>query len=328
MKYRYNSIKPLLVSRFGERVYKVSLQSGFGCPNRDGTLGARGCSFCSDEALVPSTLTEVQGTQPVWEQLASGVAYIRERHGAKRVIAYFNEGSNTYAPAHTLACTLSEAISHPAVVGLAMSTRPDCVDEGNLPVLESVSRRTFMWVELGLQSAHERTLERIGRGHTVERFSKSAKLLQSRGIRVCAHVILGLPGETPEMMRETARHLNGIGVWGVKIHNLHVLRGTRLELEYNEGRLELAELGTYASWACDFLEELDPRIVVHRVNAHGPRRLTVAPDWSVNKLAVVNAVNEEMERRNSFQGIRCSPDHGSRITDHGLRLRRPSPSPS
>ena len=300
---RYNSINALLSERFGERIYKVTLESGFGCPNRDNTKGRQGCSFCSAESLTPTTSIERAGPPgKISEQLKDGIEYVRKRHGAAKVIAYFQHGSNTYAPVAIAKEMFEQAIAHPAVVGLAISTRPDCIDAGYLAVFKALSARTMLWVELGLQSAHDETLNRIDRGHSVREFEDACSMLKSRGIPVCAHVILGLPKETREMMIRTARFLTKVGVWGVKIHNLHVLKGTRMEREYNEGRTPLPDLETYAGWVSDFIENLSPEIVVHRLNAHGPRKLTVAPEWSVNKLAVMNAVHAELARRNSSQG--------------------------
>jgi radical SAM protein (TIGR01212 family) len=318
---RYNSINDFLRGRFGERIFKVNLEIGSLCPNRDGTISTLGCSFCHPEALRPSTLLrdcvtipsplmgEGQGegdfsTTSIEAQLTRGIEYVRRRHGSHKVIGHFQNGSNTYAPAEKLAASFKACASHPAVKGLAISTRPDCINEDHLKLLEELSHNTFVWVELGLQSAHDETLQRINRGHSVCDFSNACRFLALRNIPVCAHVILGLPGETQEMMCETARFLNKTQVWGVKIHNLHVLRDTMMEKEYMEGRVEIPPLHVYAGWVVSFLEELSPDIVVHRVNSHSPRHLTVAPTWSINKLAVMNAVHAELKKRDSWQGKR------------------------
>jgi uncharacterized protein len=306
VKSRYNSINDLLKQRFGERVFKVTLESGCACPNRDGPLGSGGCTFCQPEALRPSTAREPgRSPAPIAAQLAEGIDYIRRRHGAQKVIAYFQNGTNTAAPAAELVPLFHTAIGHPAVVGLAISTRPDCIEEGHLELLQGLAAQTMLWVELGLQSAHDATLVDIRRGHTAAQFALATERLARAGIPVCAHVILGLPGETPEMMRATARFLNDAGVWGVKIHNLHVLAGTAMAERYERGELAIPSLAEYAGWVVDFLEELAPSIVIHRVNGHSPRRLTVAPAWSVNKLAILNAVEAELERRQTWQGKYC-----------------------
>lgn len=301
MNKRYNSINDWLFARFGERVYKVSLDGGFGCPNRDGTLGKNGCIFCNFESLRPAVGAD---KKTIKEQLRAGIAYVGKRHRVNKVISYFQSGSNTHAPAKILGPMFEEAIANTKVVGLAISTRPDCIETEHLELMEDLSRRTMVWVELGLQSAHDSTLERINRGHSVKQFADACSKLKGRSISVCAHVILGLPGEDERMMLDTARFLNETGVWGVKIHNLHVLKNTPLEREFLAGKINIPSLETYAGWAANFLEVLDPEIVVHRVNSHSPRSLTVAPEWSINKLAIFNAVEREMEKRGTRQGAK------------------------
>jgi uncharacterized protein len=303
MDSRYRSINAFLRDHFGERIFKVTLESGCSCPNRDGTRGVEGCAFCQSDALRPNTSREPPiRVAPIAEQLAQGIAYLHKRHGAEKLIAYFQGGTNTYGDAGALAPIFREAIRHPAVVGIAISTRPDCLGESHVELLRELAEQTFLWVELGLQSAHDTTLVGLRRGHTVRHFREACRQLALAQIRVCAHVILGLPGETPAMMGETAELLNEVGVWGVKIHNLQVLAGTEMERRYLAGEIAVPSIETYAGWAADFLERLSPAILIHRVNGHSPRRLTVAPAWSVNKLAVMNAVEKELEQRNSWQG--------------------------
>jgi hypothetical protein len=228
--------------------------------------------------------------------------YIKKRHGATKFISYFQSGTNTYAPVEKLRPLFFSAIDHPDVVGLAIGTRPDCVTSTHLELLEELSHKTMLWVELGLQSAHDKTLALLNRGHTVSDFANAVRFLKQKNITVVAHVILGLPGETMKEMIETAAFLNELHIDGLKLHNLHVLKGTVLEGWYEEGNLKLPDLAAYASWVVDFLEHLDPSIVIHRVNGHAPRHLTVAPQWSINKLAIFNAVEEELERRDTWQG--------------------------
>jgi radical SAM protein (TIGR01212 family) len=303
-KKRYNSINEALKRRFGCKVFKVSLTSGLGCPNRNGTIGMGGCAFCSEE----SYLTAVDVKQ--WEDcekavrdvLKEGIEYIKRRHGASKFISYFQSGTNTCASAERLKKIFEQAIDHPDVVGLAIGTRPDCIAEEHCALFENLSTKTMLWVELGLQSANDKTLEMINRGHTAADFSKAVKLLKTRDVSVVAHVILGLPGESMKDMMRTADFLNREGVDGVKIHNLHVLKGTRLEEWYEQGKIEIPALETYAQWVASFLERLKPSIFIHRVNGHAPKNITVAPQWSINKLAIFNAVERELERRNSYQG--------------------------
>ncbi len=288
---RYNSINAELKRRFGCKVFKVALESGCSCPNRDGAFGTSGCVFCHTDSYVVME-----------HSLAGGIEYVRKRHGAAKFISYFQSGTNTYGPVERLMPMFKKAIDHPDVVGLSIGTRPDCLENGHVEMLGELSKETMLWLEMGLQSANDETLKRIKRGHTVKDFLDAALILKKEKISVVAHVILGLPGESPLDMANTARLLNRAGVDGVKIHNLHVLKGTLLEKWYNDGRFEVLDLTTYAGRVADFLELLDPDILIHRVNGHAPRDLTVAPEWSVNKLAIFNAVERELKTRNTYQG--------------------------
>lgn len=300
---RYNSINDWLKARFGERIYKVSLNSGCLCPNLDGTIGTEGCIFCNLQTYNPAT--SPQGVKPgvsINRQLEEGLSYIMKRHGATKVIAYFQSGSNTYMPARLLAPMFEDAISHPQVAGLAISTRPDCIGQDHIGLLRELNRKTLLWVELGLQSSNNDTLKFIDRGHGTAEFSKAVQILHDSKILTCAHVIFGLPGEDIETMLETAKFLNEHKIWGVKIHNLHILRGTRLEKLYNDGKIKLPTLAEYADWVVNFLEVMDPKIIIHRVNSHSPKSLTIAPDWSVNKLAIFNKVEKLLKERNTQQG--------------------------
>lgn len=295
---RYNSINEVLQKKFGCRVFKVTLKSGCGCPNRDGTVGLNGCAFC-DERSYEVNSNPAKGIK---ETLRSGIEYVKKRHNAAKFISYFQSGSNTDAPVLKLRKLFYEAIDHPDVVGLAVATRPDCVDDSHMSLFEELSKKTLFWVELGLQSANEETLTLINRGHSAGDFESTVKKLKDRNISVCAHVILGLPEESEEDMLKTADFLNRIKIDGVKIHNLHILKGTLFEEWYREGKVKVCDLLTYAKWAADFIEHLDPSILIHRLNGHAPRNLTIAPKWSVNKLAIFNAVEKELERRNGYQG--------------------------
>jgi radical SAM protein (TIGR01212 family) len=310
MKHRYNSINDHLKKRFGQRVYKVILETGCGCPNRDGTLGTAGCVFCNEKGYNPATNVESLGPlQPIEEQLSEGVEYVKRRHGVSKFISYFQKGSNTYGPLDKLERIYEDAIEHPDVVGLAISTRPDCISDSLLDVLEGLSKKTMLWVELGLQSAHDNTLTLINRGHGVDHFVKANEELAKRGVPVCAHVILGLPGESKEDMIQTAGFLNEHKVWGVKLHNLHILKDTALAGMYESGQIESLSLERYAELVADFLEHLSPEILIHRVNSHSPRSITIAPKWSINKLAIFNAVEAELEKRNTKQGNLVSGHH-------------------
>ncbi len=280
---RYNRLNPWLMKKFGCRVYKVALRSGFGCPNRDGSKGNDGCIFCNMESYRPaSSIERPELPSGIAEQLAEGISYMRKRHGNAKGISYFQSASNTYGAPEDLRRMLRAAIDHPDIVGAAISTRPDCISKDHLKVLKEISEQKFVWVELGLQSSHDSTLEKIRRGHSVADFASTCQSLSEIGIPVCAHVILGLPGEDIGMMKKTAEFLNG-KCWGVKIHNLHVLGDTALEKLYREGEVYIPSLREYADWVVDFLELIDSDMIVHRVNGHSPREITVAPGWMVKR---------------------------------------------
>jgi radical SAM protein (TIGR01212 family) len=296
---RYRKFNTYLRRRFGERVYRVGLCGDFTCPNRDGSKATGGCLFCNPASSEP--LGHRPGT-PLGEQLTAGTRYIQWRHEAHKFIAYFMDYTTTHTDASRLADMYREALSYPGVIGLAVSTRPDCLPAAVLDLLESVARETFLWVELGVQSAHERSLQAMNRCHTVADSRRAIATLHQRNIPVSAHVILGLPDETPADMLATARFLDETGVDGVKIHNLHVVVDTPLARLYEEGTYRPLELTEYLDLVISFLEQLPPHIVVQRLSGEAPRRLTVAPAWSVNKLAVVNAIERELEQRDSWQG--------------------------
>jgi radical SAM protein (TIGR01212 family) len=296
---RYRKLNTFLRGVFGEKVYRIGLWAGFTCPNRDGTKGVGGCVFCNPASSEP--LGHVPGT-PISQQVASGAEYIRGRHGAGKFIAFFSDYTTTYADVKRLEALYRQALGHPGVVGLALSTRPDCLSRELLDLLETIARETFLWVELGVQSAHDRSLELINRCHTVVDSRRAIARLRARDIAVSGHVILGLPGETPEDMLETARFLAETGVHGVKIHNLHVVEGTRLADLYRRGEHVPLALPEYVDLLVRFLEHLPPKVILQRLSGEAPRRLTVAPAWSVNKLAVFNAIERELERRDAWQG--------------------------
>jgi radical SAM protein (TIGR01212 family) len=295
---RYNSISSFLNNRFGRKVYKVSIQAGLTCPNRDGSKGTGGCIYCNPESNLPF----VSRGKDIPEQLREGIEYVKGRHRAGMFIPYFQHYSNTYAPSGVLRKMFFEAIGHRDVVGLAVSTRPDCLDNGVLDVLSEVSREVLLWLELGLQSAHDHTLKLINRGHTAAEFADAVRRANERGIMTCAHIILGLPGETPSDTMDTIAFLRGLRTGGVKIHNLHVLKDTPLAGMHERGELSCLSLEGYASLVVDCLERLPKDVLIHRFNSHSPRRLTIAPLWSVNKLGTMNAVHDELERRDSWQG--------------------------
>ena len=299
MNSRWNSLSDFLKNKFGCKVFKVSLNAGLTCPNRDGTKGTGGCIYCNSEPMMPLNYNSNMGIR---EQLYQGIEYIKKRHNAERFIAYFQINTNTYAPVAALERFYKEGLDHPDVVGLAVSTRPDCVDDEILDLLARLAKEKFLWLELGLQSAHNKTLKLINRCHTVEDFTDAVRRAKDRNIPVCSHVILGLPGEIREDMLATARFLSNLGIWGIKLHHLHIHKGTKLEEMYERQEVKSLGLEEYANLAIDFLQEIPEDVVIHRICGDTARRFLVAPEWSVNKFVIVDTIHRILEQRNAYQG--------------------------
>jgi radical SAM protein (TIGR01212 family) len=297
--HRYNGFSEELKRVFGCRVQRLSVDAGFTCPNRDGSVGVDGCIFCGGKG---SGSFGILHGAAVAEQLEHAKEVMVRKYKAALFIAYFQSYSNTYAPVEQLKRLYDEALAVPDVVGLIVGTRPDCLPEETLDLLASYAERCYFWLELGLQSPLDRTLAAIGRGHDLASFTTAVAGCRKRGIRVCAHVILGLPGETREEMLSGAGLLNAAGVAGVKIHLLHVMRGTRLASQYLDGAVRLLDRDEYVGLVCDFLERLDPGIVVQRLTGDGNRKDLIAPLWSLQKFEVLNCIDGELERRGTRQG--------------------------
>lgn len=296
----YNAFSDELKRIFGCRVHRISVDAGFTCPNRDGSLGTSGCIFCGGDG---SGSFGIARGRTIAGQVEHGKEVMVRKYKAGKFMAYFQSYSNTYAPTDVLRKLYDEALSVPDVVGLIVGTRPDCVADEVLDLLVEYHRRTYFWLELGLQSPHDQTLAAINRGHSYGVFADAVMRAKARGLRVCAHVILFLPGETRAEMLATPEILNRLGVDGVKLHLLHVMKGTTLEELYEAGTVNLPDRDEYVGMVCDFLERLDPKIIVQRMTGDGGRDL-VAPQWSKAKFEVLNAIDGEMLRRRTVQGSR------------------------
>ncbi|KAF0220797.1 MAG: putative radical SAM [Geobacteraceae bacterium] len=296
---RYNSFSEELKREFGCRVHRISVDAGFTCPNRDGTVGRSGCIYCGGEG---SGSFGIARGLSVTEQIEHGKEVMVRKYKAQKFIAYFQPYSNTYAPVERLRLLYDEALAVRDVVGLIVGTRPDCLPPETLDLLADYARSTYFWLELGLQSPLDKTLEFINRGHDFAAFTAAVKGCRERGIRLCAHVILGLPGETREEMLATAGILNDFRVDGVKVHLLHVMKETPLAELYRRGAVRVMERDDYVGLVCDFLGRLDPAICVQRLTGDGGRDHLVAPLWSLAKFEVLNAVDVELERRGTRQG--------------------------
>ncbi|MDR3578929.1 MAG: TIGR01212 family radical SAM protein [Oryzomonas sp.] len=298
---RYNSFSDELKRVFGCKVQRISVDAGFTCPNRDGTLDGEGCIFCGGSG---SGAYSIRPELSVAAQVEDGKEIMRRKYRARKFIAYFQAYTNTYAPVERLASLFDEALSVPDVVGIIVATRPDCLPDDVLDYLARLGEHTYLWLELGLQSIHDKSLAFLNRRHDYACFVDALQRTAARKIRVCAHVILGLPGESREETLAMAGALNRLGVDGVKLHLLHVMKGTRLAEMYDKGEVVLPDRDGYAGLVCDFLERLDPAILIHRLTGDGGRDNLVAPLWSLNKFEVLNLIDAELERRDSRQGLR------------------------
>lgn len=291
-----------LQQRFGTRVHKISVDAGFGCPNRNGGREGSGCLFCDPTGSGSATI-ETQLT--VADQIEHGKEVMSRKYKAGKFMAYFQPFSNTLAPVARLRVLYDEALAVDDVVGLAVGTRPDCLPVEVLDLLAEYHQKSYFWLELGLQSSHDRTLDWLQRGHDFATFDRACREAKSRGLRVCVHVILGLPGESHDDMLATADVLAELQVDGVKLHLLHVLRATPLGNLYLEGKVPLLERDEYVSLVVDVMERLHPATLIHRLTGDGPRSQLLAPLWSLKKWEVLNAIDAEFARRNSRQGDRC-----------------------
>jgi len=298
---RYYDFKSFLVNRFGCRVYKLQIDAGFTCPNRDGKIARGGCAYCDGRG----SILRQQGPLPsVAGQIISGKALYRNLRGAAKFIAYFQTFTNTYAPVEKLRALYGEALAQQDIVGLSIGTRPDCMDDEILRMLEEYAKKSHVWIEYGLQSIHDRTLQRMNRGHDASTFVEAVRKTAGRGLFICAHIIAGLPGESREDMLETARSLASLPIDGIKIHSLLALRGTEVGRLYEEGKIALISQEDYVATACDILEILPPTMVIQRITAEGYRDIYLGPDWASNKLKVLNAIDRELEKRDTWQGAK------------------------
>jgi hypothetical protein len=297
----YRSLDYHLRERYGEKIYKVSLNGGMTCPNRDGKLGTRGCIFCSAGG---SGDFAGDVSLSITEQIKAQELGIQKKFPAKHFLAYFQAYTNTYAPVEYLQSIFTEAIEHPDIVGLAIGTRPDCLPEPVLQLLTDLNCKKPVTVELGLQTIHEDTARLIRRGYPLSCFEEAVRRLRARELEVVVHTILGLPGETREDVLETIRYLNDRDIQGIKLQLLHVLRGTDLADYYEDPGFPVLSQDDYVDLVIACIEELSPDITIHRLTGDGPKDLLIAPLWSTHKRAVLNQIHREMKLRQTWQG-RC-----------------------
>jgi radical SAM protein (TIGR01212 family) len=296
---RYRAFSRFLRERFGAKVFRVTIDAGFTCPNVDGTVTTGGCVYCDNRSFSPNRRLP---RTTITEQVRRGVAILGARYRADRFLAYFQAATNTHAPLPKLKRLYDEALDHPQIVGLAVGTRPDSVPDEVLDLLQAYAGKRYVCLELGLQSIHDRSLDWMNRGHHFDAFVDAVERCRGRGLDLCAHVILGLPGESHADMLATADALASLPVHAVKIHNLHVVRDTPMEKMYRDAQVPMLERNEYVQLVCDFLERLPPEMVIHRLSGDAPPDFLVAPLWCLEKPALLRAIHGELERRDSRQG--------------------------
>jgi radical SAM protein (TIGR01212 family) len=301
---RYHTWNYHLRQSFGDKVFKVMLDAGFTCPNRDGKEAIGGCTFCSARGSGDFAGSRRDDLKKQFHDIAGRM---HQKWPHAKYIGYFQAYTNTYAPIKELKESY-ETILEEDVVGLSIATRPDCLPDDVVDYLAEINERTYLWVELGLQTVHESTAELINRAHDFQTYVEGVHKLRKHNIRVCSHIILGLPGETEEMMMETAKAVADLPVQGIKIHLLHLLRKTPLVKLWEQGGLEFLTQEAYIRLVVDILEILPPDMIIHRLTGDGPRDLLIGPLWSRKKWDVLNGIDAELKRRNTWQGKCWKPN--------------------
>src|SRR3990172_11699359 len=303
VKYRFFPFSEYLKEQFPYKVHKIPLHAGFTCPNRDGRVGVGGCTYCINESFSPN----VKGTHiTIKEQIEEGKAFHKKRCGAEKFIAYCQSFTNTYADVETLRSCYEEALSDKDVVGISIGTRPDCVTDDILSLIDSYTKKYHVWIEYGLQSIHDETLKHVNRGHDYKVFLDAITRTKKTCIRICVHVILGLPGETREDMMETAEALAALGIQGVKLHHLYVAKNTALAEEYFKGKVRTLDMNAYIQLAADFLERIPSDITVQRLVGDTHGNFLISPIWKASKAGITAGITKELERRGTYQGALCN----------------------
>lgn len=296
---RYHTWNYHLRQTFGHKVFKVALDGGFDCPNRDGTVAYGGCTFCSAAGSGDFAGNRVDDLTTQFQEIKEKM-HFKWKDG--KYMAYFQAYTNTHGPLEELKEKFESVLSQEDVVGISIATRPDCLPDDVVEYLAELNKRTYLWVELGLQTVHERTALLINRAHDYQCYVEGVNKLRKHNIRICSHIINGLPLESYDMMMATAKEVAKLDVQGIKIHLLHLLKGTPMVKQYEKGMLEFLSFENYVSLVCDQLEILPPEMIVHRITGDGPIDLMIGPMWSVNKWEVLNAIDAELKRRDSWQG--------------------------
>jgi len=288
-----NTFGQAMLHRYGERVHKIAIDADFTCPNRDGSKSRGGCTFCNNVSFSPNGRTP----SPLQEQIAAGRQVIRKRTGANKYLAYFQAYTNTYASINSLRKLYDQALSEADVIGLAIGTRPDCVPDAVLDLLATYQRQGHeIWLELGLQSSFDESLRRVNRGHGFAEYKTALLAARKRGLQVCTHLIIGLPGETKKHCEITLERVLELGVDGLKLHPLHVVKGTQLANEWRRGEYQPLLLDEYIDIATNLIRQTPPEVIFHRVTATASKKILLAPDWCSRKWLVLNRITDALQQ--------------------------------
>jgi len=305
---RYNSFGPFMRKKYGFTVYKVNVDAGFTCPNRDGTLGVSGCIYCNNDSFRPNSCSPALS---VSAQIKNGINHIKERYKADKFLAYFQPYTNTYAPLDVLESLYAEALKEPDIIGLAIGTRPDAIDKQKIEMLERLAEKYFILIEYGLQSIYDKSLEFINRGHDYKTFLDTVNLTQNRGIHIGAHLITGFPTETHEEMLAMADEISLLNIGFLKVHQLQIVKDTPLENMYKENPFHVFGYEEYLNFIADFIERTSPDIVFQRLFATAPDNILIAPRWDRNRHQILNDIEKILESRDTYQGkkYKAQPVH-------------------
>lgn len=297
---RYHTLNSFLREKFGDKVFKISIDGGFTCPNRDGKVSKGGCIFCSEQGSGDFAGNRIKSISTQFEDIK---CVMQKKWRSGKYIAYFQAYTNTYAPVDVLRKKYEEAIEKEGVVALAIATRPDCLPDEVIDLIAEMNERVYTWVELGLQTTNEETAELINRGYKLEVFDDAVRRLRARNIDIVAHVIFGLPGETKEDMINTVDYLAHSDIQGIKLHLLHLMKNTRLVKLYNEGKLEFMDKDEYVELICKAITRIPENVIIHRLTGDAPRDSLIGPMWSLKKWEVLNDIDKYMEDKNIYQGL-------------------------
>ncbi len=297
---RYHTLNYEFKKLFGEKTIKLSIDGSFTCPNRDGKIGENGCIFCSERG---SGDFNSENYKSISTQVKEQKDFMSKKWISNTYIAYFQNFTNTYDTVENLRIKYYEALDNPDIKGIAIATRPDCINEEIVKLLDEINKNTFLWVELGLQTIHDNSALFLRRGYKLPQFDKAIKLLKEKNIKTVVHLIIGIPNETHQQIMESVNYISSLNIWGIKLHMLHILKNTDLEKYYSQNPFPIMNEQEYVKIVCDCLEILNPETVVHRVTGDGKKSDLIEPCWSLNKLKVLSDIDKELKTRESFQGI-------------------------